>query len=282
MTAETTRPGETAQAMPRAGTPIWADAMFADLEGAKRFYGEVLGWTFGAASTEYGDYTEAYADGKAAAAVVPPMPGAEDTAAWCLYLASPDAAATAEKIRENGGQVLMEPMQVSDFGTMVLARDPSGTVFGVWQPGRHRGFEARPPAPGAYCWAEVTTRDPDRADAFFGAVFGYRQQVMQDPGEPDQDFRLYNLGDTTVLGRLAMHPKDFPADAPPFVNVYFTVDDADRAASRTRELGGQVHWGPESSPYGRFAVLADPAGAVFSVLDTETTSGQPPTIEDAG
>ncbi len=106
------------------GTPCWADAMFSDLEGAKSFYGDVLGWTFAEASAEYGNYTQAYANGKAVAAVVPPMPGQEGQSQWCLYFASLDAAATAARIRDNGGEVLMEPMQVGDFGTMCLARDP--------------------------------------------------------------------------------------------------------------------------------------------------------------
>ncbi len=44
------------------GTPCWADAMFSDVEGAKSFYGDVLGWTFGDASSEYGNYTQAYVD----------------------------------------------------------------------------------------------------------------------------------------------------------------------------------------------------------------------------
>ena len=35
------------------GTPCWADAMFTDVEGAKSFYGEVLGWTFGESSSEF-------------------------------------------------------------------------------------------------------------------------------------------------------------------------------------------------------------------------------------
>jgi predicted enzyme related to lactoylglutathione lyase len=140
------------------GTPCWADAMFTDVEGAKTFYGDVLGWTFGEASSEYGNYTQAYSDGKAVAAVVPPMPGQEEgPSQWCLYFASPDAAATAGKIRENGGEVLMEPMAVGDFGTMCLGRDPSGAVFGVWQAGAHEGFEAIG-EPGAYAWAEVFTR----------------------------------------------------------------------------------------------------------------------------
>lgn len=57
------------------GTPCWADATFGDLEGAKRFYGELLGWTYGESLPEYGNYTQAYVDGKAVAALSPPMPG---------------------------------------------------------------------------------------------------------------------------------------------------------------------------------------------------------------
>lgn len=257
------------------GAPCWADAMFADVEGAKSFYGDVLGWTFGEAATEFGNYTEAYSEGKAVAAVVPPMPGAEGQSAWCLYLASPDAAATAEKIRDNGGEILMEPMRVSDFGTMVLARDPGGVVFGVWQAGTHEGFQAMG-TPGAYCWAEVYTREPQKSDDFFPAVFPYRAQQMD---VHEMDFRVYNVGDRPALGRLEMDDT-FPAEVPPHINVYFAVPDCDAAVSKATERGGTRRFGPMGSPYGRFAVLTDPQGALFSVIDVNTTEGETPAMSD--
>lgn len=256
------------------GTPCWADAMFSDVEGAKRFYGDVLGWTFGESSSEYGNYTQAYAEGKAVAAVVPPMPGQEGQSQWCLYFASPDAAATAEKIRENGGEVLMEPMQVGDFGTMCLAREPSGAVFGVWQAGRHEGFEATA-TPGAYCWAEVFTREPEKADAFLSAVFPYR---MTDIVDDAVDFRMFDIGEDTVLGRMRM-TDDFPPEVPSYINVYFTVDDCDEAVARATKLGGVLRFGPMSSPFGRFAALSDPQGANFSVIDITTTEGEMPKVK---
>ncbi|MFJ6388341.1 VOC family protein [Streptomyces sp. NPDC091972] len=258
------------------GTPCWADAMFSDVEGAKSFYGEVLGWTFGDASSEYGNYTQAYADGKAVAAVVPPMPGQEGQSQWCLYLASPDAAATAGRIRDHGGEVLMEPMQVGDFGTMCLGRDPSGVVFGVWQGGTHEGFEAPPQQPGAYCWGEVYTREPEKSDAFFPAVFGYSVRQMQDDAV---DFRMFNLGDDTVLGRMRM-TDDFPPEVPAYINVYFSVDDCDDAVARATKLGAVLRFGPMDSPFGRFAALSDPQGANFSVIDMTTTQGEMPQISD--
>jgi predicted enzyme related to lactoylglutathione lyase len=246
-----------------------------DLDGAKRFYGEVLGWTFGETSSEFGDYTQCYANGKAVAAVVPPMPGQEGESQWCLYFASADAAATAGRVREAGGEVVMEPMRVGDFGTMCLARDPGGVVFGVWQGGTHEGFEAMA-EPGAYCWAEVYTREPGKSDAFFPAVFPYTAKQMEDEGV---DFRLFDLGDRTVLGRMAM-TDDFPREVPPYINVYFTVTDCDAAVARATELGGVLRFGPMGTPFGRFATLSDPQGADFSVIDVTTTEGEMPKVTD--
>ncbi|MEW2515734.1 VOC family protein [Streptomyces sp. NPDC046870] len=257
------------------GTPCWADAMFSDVEGAKRFYGDVLGWTFGESSSEYGNYTQAYVDGRAVAAVVPPMPGQEGQSQWCLYFASPDAAATAERIRENGGEVLMEPMQVGDFGTMCLAREPSGAVFGVWQAGTHEGFEATA-TPGAYCWAEVFTREPEQTDAFLAAVFPYRMKEIEDDAV---DFRMFDVGEDTVLGRMRM-TDDFPPEVPSYINVYFTVDDCDAAVDRAVKLGGILRFGPMSSPFGRFAALSDPQGANLSVIDITTTEGEMPKVRE--
>ncbi|MFF6918155.1 VOC family protein [Streptomyces sp. NPDC012466] len=259
------------------GTPCWADAMFGDLEGAKSFYGDVLGWTFAEASADFGNYTEAYANGKAVAAVVPPMPGQEGLSQWCLYFASQDAAATAARIGEHGGEVLMEPMRVADFGTMCLARDPSGVVFGVWQAGTHEGFQVMG-EPGAYTWAEVFTREPEKSDAFFPAVFSYRQRDMED-GE--MNFRIYDLGEHTVLGRMKM-TEEFPPEVRPYINVYFTVEDCDEAVARAAKLGGVLRFGPMTTPFGRFAAISDPQGANFSVIDTSTTEGEMPKLTDVG
>ncbi len=254
------------------GAPCWADAMFPDLEAAKSFYGELLGWTFAEGSAEFGGYTQALSDGKAVAAVVPQMPGMEGTpSAWSLYLATPDLAGTAEKIKACGGTLAMEPMEVGPFGSMLVAQDPGGVFFSAWQAGEHQGFE-KVNEPGAFCWAEVTTRDAVAADTFFPAVFGYHAQQMSD-GEVD--FAAWDLGAEPVLGRFKM-TEDFPAEVPSYVNVYFVVDDCDAAVDTVKRLGGAVHMGPTGSPFGRFASVTDPQGAAFSVIDVTTMEGEMP------
>ncbi|MEU8567820.1 VOC family protein [Streptomyces pathocidini] len=254
------------------GAPCWADAMFPDLEAAKVFYGELLGWTFDEPDAEFG-YTQAYAGGANVAGVGPQMPGWSGPQAWTLYFASADAGATADKIREQGGELLTDVMPVGDYGTMLLAKDPGGVVFGIWQAGTHEGF-GKEGEPGSYAWAEITTRDAGKADAFFPAVFGYEVRTLEDDAI---DFKLYNLGGDTVAGRLKMTP-DFPPEMPPYVSVYFAVENCDDALATVTRHGGQVHFGPHDSPFGRFAAVSDPQGTAFAVIDLRTTKGEMPKV----
>jgi predicted enzyme related to lactoylglutathione lyase len=180
---------------------------------------------------------------------------------------------TTTKIREHGGRVLVKPMPVGDFGTMVLAADPGGAAFGVWQPGTHKGFEATA-EPGAVSWAEIYTREPAKADAFFSSVFGYGVKHLDDDAV---DFSLYDLGADPVLGRMKMGD-EFPPQVPAHLNVYFGVTDCDAAVEKATSLGAELRFGPMTIPFGRFASLTDPQGAVFSLFDPSTTGGEMPSV----
>jgi predicted enzyme related to lactoylglutathione lyase len=49
-------------------------------------------------------------------------------------------------------------------------------------------------------------------------------------------------------------------------HVYFGVADADATVAKATELGGSVLVPAFDSPVGRMAVIADPHGAVFSII----------------
>lgn len=89
------------------------------------------------------------------------------------------------------------------------------------------------------------------------------------------DFAVFHVQEQPVLGRMVMD-SDFPPEVPSYVNVYFAVPDCDAAVARTTERGGALHFGPMDSPFGRFAVLGDPQGAAFAVIDVTTTQGEMP------
>ncbi|MFI0236051.1 VOC family protein [Streptomyces sp. NPDC016845] len=258
---------------PPDGAPVWADAMFLDLEAAKAFYTELFGWSYDPGAEEHGDYTQATtAAGKHVAALMPRMPGGESVPpAWNLYFATSDIAATAERVEQAGGVLAAEPTQVGDFGTMVTAQDPAGCSFSLWQPAGLEGFETVN-EPGAFCWAEINSRDAAKTDAFFTAVFPYEVKKVADE---HVDFHVWQLGGHPVLGRMRMTDA-FPEHVPSYVNVYFVVEDCDAALATVQRLGGTLHYGPMDSPFGRFAAVADPQGVAFTVIDVTAAEGRMP------
>ncbi|MGP3968115.1 VOC family protein [Streptomyces sp. 6N223] len=259
------------------GAPCWADAMLPNLEAGKQFYGELLGWTFDEGAKEYGGYTQAFSDGKNVAALMPQMPEQEGMpAAWSVYFSTSDIQATAARIRDNGGQLLTDPMQVGEFGSMLMATDPSGVVFGAWQPGTHKGFEKKE-EPGSVAWVEIGTNDVAAVDAFYPAVFPtITPKRMLDE---HMDYAIWKIGDAMVAGRFALGP-GMPGPKAPHVAICFAVDDCDDAATTVTKLGGQVTDGPMDSPYGRIASVVDQQGAAFTVLDPSRTVGEMPQVED--
>lgn len=166
-------------AFPRSA-PCWVDAQLPDLEAGKRFYGGLFGWTFRAGDPAEGAYAEALSDGKLVAALAAKQDGRMPTA-WGIYFATDDIAATVALIRQEGGQVITDPVRVGRAGVLAQAADPGGAVFGLWQAGDRSGFEKQN-EPGSFCWTEVYTRQKDRVDAFYEKVFGFRGTDLGKPG----------------------------------------------------------------------------------------------------
>jgi uncharacterized protein len=119
-----------------------------------------------------------------------------------------------------------------------------------------------PPAIGRITWQDLTVPDATRVRDFYQAVAGWTAQPVSMDGY--DDYAMFGpAGDTPVAG--ICHARSSNANLPPQWLVYITVADADAAASRAVELGGRVIDGPREMGGGRFAVIADPAGAVAAL-----------------
>lgn len=219
-----------------------------------------------------GEYYMAELGGKSVAALgSQPTEGAP--AAWNTYVTVQSTDEAAQRVRDAGGNVVMEPFDVFEAGRMAVCSDPGGAAFMVWEPKDMIGAE-RVNEPGTLAWSELLTRDVEGAKSFYTAVFGWTAAAM-DAG--DYEYTIWNLGDGPIGGMLPMMDQQFPADMPPHWLVYFTVDDADATATRAGELGGRVEREPFDTGVGRIAVLADPLGAVFAVLAlSDEMRGQAP------
>ena len=252
------------------GTPCWVDLGSPDIDASIDFYGALFGWDVPESENaeQTGGYRLATLRGNSTGGMMPLMQEGQPPA-WSTYVSVEDADATAEKVKQAGGQVIAEPMDVLELGRMAVFSDPTGAVFGVWQPGSFAGAELVN-EPNTFSWNELNTRDPDAAKSFYGTVFGWTARDM-DMGEAGNYTTLRLAGaaedDDSIGGLLDMRGR-VPEEVPPHWLTYFTVDDLDATLERTKGAGGSTIFGPMEMQMGRLAVLADPQGAKFGVFES--------------
>lgn len=242
------------------GTPCWVEVMSSDVAGAERFYSELLGWTVERGAAQTGGYRELLREGVPVAGLMGNHEGDDEADAWSVYLHVADAAATTAAVREHGGHVVVEPLEVHGRGTMAFVIDPAGVPVGLWQPASFAGF-GLVEEPGSPDWFELSTNDYSTTLEFHRSVFGWRLESVSD----SEDFRYATAmdGDTAVAGVLDVGGRGSPTC--PGWEVYFVVSDCERACGRVEALGGRVEQGPDASPYGLLASVSDPTGARFKL-----------------
>jgi uncharacterized protein len=246
------------------GTPCWIDLGTPDQDAAGDFYGSLFGWNLqeDENAEQTGGYRVAVLKDKAVGGVMRLMQEGQPPA-WMTYICVDDADATVARAKEAGGEVIVEAMTVLDYGRMAILKDPAGAVVGLWQPGVNIGA-GLVNEPGAFSWSEINVRDTEAAKSFYGDVFGWTFEDTEFEGAG-----TYTLvkNDGTSFGGLVDISGRAPDEVPPHWLVYFGIEDADKAAAKTTEMGGSVAVGPEDIPtVGRFAVLRDPFGAAFAVI----------------
>jgi predicted enzyme related to lactoylglutathione lyase len=248
------------------GTPCWVDLGTPDIEAAASFYGTLFGWDVPEPENaeQTGGYRQAMLRGKPVAGIMPLMQEGQPPA-WSTYISVEDADATVAKVREAGGTVLAEPMDVMELGRMAIFADPTGAVLGIWQPGTFIGAEIVNES-NAVVWNELNTRDPEAAKSFYGAVFGW--------GFAEREFETgtytsIKVGEDSVGGMIDITGRA-PDEMPPHWLVYFAVDDVDATAAKAKETGGGVALEPfDIAEVGRIAIVKDPFEAVFAAMSPD-------------
>lgn len=242
------------------GTPNWVNISTPDMEATKAFYGGIFGWERTASDPNMGGYANFTLNGKLVCGATPTM-SPDQPPAWSTYIATDDADATAQAVQANGGQVVFPPMDVEALGRMAVFTDPTGAFFGVWQPGQHKGAQVVN-EPGAVGWNQLNTRNMNAAVAFYQAVFGHGTQ-------PDGDDNTVLTVDGQQVADVHGVGDAMPAEVPPQWLTFFVVADTDATVAKAQALGGTVAMPAMDSPDGRTAVLADPHGAVFAIIQMQ-------------
>jgi len=246
------------------GTPSWVELSTPDPDASAAFYEAVMDWqATEPGPPETGGYRMFQHQGKNVGGLMGQMQEGQPTA-WATYISVDDADETAGKVKGAGGSVIVEPMDVTDIGRMAVFADPTGAVFGVWQPKSFPGADLVN-APGSLCWNECLTRDVEADRRFYPAVFGWTAGRPSFDGAPDS-YTVWQLGDTQVGGMMQITDDMYPPEVPAHWNVCFAVADCDATVAKATEAGGAVVGGPIDMPIGRFAQLTDPQGASFAIM----------------
>ena len=252
------------------GAPSWAELSTTDDAGAVSFYNALFGWV--------DDPQEIGPDWYYHMQKVNDLPACsiyrqsdEEKAQnvpphWNTYFTVTSIDETVGAIGRNGGTVVVGPMDVFEAGRMAMCQDPQGAFFAIWEAKQHIGARVKMEK-GAMFWNELMTTDRNAAVDFYCAALGVEKGEVMQPHE----YAMLQAGGENVAGVMQIMPE--MGEFPPHWSVYFGVDSADEAVEKAQSLGAMVFVPPTDivpsegqPPIGRFAVLADPQGAAFSVF----------------
>ena len=251
-----------------AGSFAWMELATSDQAAAKRFYTSLFGWE--ANDSPMGPdavYTMFFLGGRQAGAAftMSPQEAAAIPPHWQLYVAVDNADPSARRAEELGAKTVMAPFDVMTFGRMAVLEDPTGAYFSLWQARDHKGM-AVVAEPGAFCWADLQTRDREKAMQFYTGLFGWEFLPGKDK---DASGYLHIRNGEQYIGGLPA-AETLPPHVPPHWLPYIQTADCTGQASTAKGLGAKILLPPTTIEGSlRFSVLSDPQGAVFAFFEPQ-------------
>jgi predicted enzyme related to lactoylglutathione lyase len=246
----------------KSGEFCWINMITPQPAQAREFFARLLGWIYeempanmGSAVIVAGRHIGGLFDlnGPNTPPGTPPCLG--------VMVKVDSADATSAKAVSLGGKA-KPAFDIMDKGRMAECFDPNGAQFDLWQANTMYGTDVDRTVHGAPSWFETLTTDVARATKFYCDLLGWTAEVNASAGF---DYTHFRLGGESVAGMMAITPE--MGKMPPHWGVYFTVTDADKAASDAVKLGGKVCVPPRDIPtVGRFAGIISPQGIMFYVI----------------
>lgn len=241
----------------QVGRVVWHQLMTPDVERAKGFYTELLGWGIEVWKPGEADYPMIQVDGRTHGGFIDSQGEATQ---WIAHVVVEDVDAAVARAAENGGGSAAPIMDMPEVGRFGLIRDAQGAVLSAYAPVGDGEF-----ASGVFLWDELLTGAVDEAKRFYSSVFGWETSDM-DMGEMGT-YTIFKRAGGVDAGGLMKKPDQMPASA--WVP-YLATDDVDATVARAGALGATVLMpGMDVPEVGRFAMLLDPTGGLFGLYKPE-------------
>lgn len=254
------------------GKVIFVELVTPDLAAAKLFYAGLFGWTFRDIQAGETAYAEASLDGRPVAGLFhKDLPqGKQRQPAWLSFISVKDVDAAKTIALQHGAKVLFEPHSIPDRGREAVFADPQGAVFAVLD-----SSSGDPPdvlaAPGEWIWSSLITADPDDDTAFYQTLFDY--EVYELPADEGAQ-HLMLASDNYARASVNSLPVNRPNVHSHWLN-FVHVEDTAMMTEKVVALGGRVLVEPRVDRHGgKVAVVADPMGATFGLLEWPDTGNK--------
>ena len=253
-----TEPPPAAAQSIETGRFVWRDLVTKDVTAAKRFYEQLLGWSF--EDTTRGDrpYVLARSGGTLVAGIVDVSANADAAPQWLSYMAVADVDKSVALVRSDGGKVLVEPRNLP-IARVAAVADAQGAPLGLAQLRRDiPGLEQ--PIAGQFFWQEYLARDATQAIDFYKRLAGYESAIT----DSRMGVEYHVLRKARSCAGLFQLPAT--ADVRPNWLPYVLVDDPAALSARVTNLGGRIL--VPAAPERRnnsLVVIADPGGAPLAL-----------------
>lgn len=241
------------------GSLRWFGLLTEDAAVARAFYADLFGWQIQRSSSAshiilhegrpIGGITQI---GRSTPEI--------DESSWLVGIEVSDLEASVAAARRLGAQVLRDVTNSEGFAQWAVIEDPQGAQVLLLDPELNLGGD---PEPGNWVWAELWTVDLAASSRFYAEVVGWERG---DESRQEGDYPLFQSAGQPRAGLVQINPAEMePGWAP-----YIGVADLPATLARAKELGGEVLLEPAEDIYeGRLAILADPTGVSFLVIQLE-------------
>jgi predicted enzyme related to lactoylglutathione lyase len=248
-----------------AGKMLWADLVTPDLAAAEKFYGAVFGWAFQAVRAGDVNYAVAMLEGRPIGGLVEKAipAGQHQQSAWLTFLAANDVDSVKKIAVSHGAKVLTGIKSDPLRGRQCVLSDPEGAVFALLASSSGDTPDYLP-AVGNWIWTSLHAKDAGAEAAFYQNLLGY--DVFDQPSDDGLEHLILSTDDYARASANDMERGSARRHSH-WLN-FVRVENAAETAAKVTAMGGRVLVEPRADRHGgMLAVVADPAGAPFGVME---------------
>lgn len=237
----------------RTGEFVWIDLVTSNGEINTTFLKELLGWSI----KDNGLYDVAYSGTKPVAGIIEDKELSKDSvnSFWVLSASVENVDETLQKVKNQGGVVLSEKMNIPGRGETALVQDAQEAYFSIMD-NPSGDLKASAAKNGEWLWAELWTLKLEEASKFYTNVLDCKSYAVDDR----EDAYIVLKGKQFDFAGIVETP--VKSEKPIWIPV-LKVDNPKETAEKAIELGGNLILGPLLISGKQVALISTPDGAPF-------------------